>query len=141
MEKELQQDIIAPPYMQLSKRKTESAFGHLKGDDWRVWALGLSQLLLQKRLLGEKRENWMQFVKACQLLVRPSVWHDDLIEADRLLRSLGVGYGDIYGKPMLTPNMSCGKSRGLWLHICLVVIGFRAPLCFLKRRKTKKKGH
>ncbi|KAI8061675.1 hypothetical protein BC940DRAFT_245084, partial [Gongronella butleri] len=98
-------EIVVPPDMRMSRRKIASNFNQLTSDDWRIWTLGVSQLLLHFKITSPTvRENWMHFVRACRLISLPSVRLVDVEEADKLFREFGRGIGRIYGKHTVSIN-------------------------------------
>ena len=83
----------------------QDGFGHFKADEWRVYSLFLSPLLLKNRIPKINYDHWMQFVEAMQVMSLPNVsisaakaCHDKVVTFCKQFERL-------YGKESLYPNM------------------------------------
>ncbi|ORX54633.1 hypothetical protein DM01DRAFT_1286778, partial [Hesseltinella vesiculosa] len=104
MERDLY-SLLVPPTMRLSRRKIASGFAQLTADDWRKWTLGISQCLIHGRGLGASRVvNWMMFVDACRLIVKPTVTINEAEEA-HMASQFGKSSVTEYGSTIATINM------------------------------------
>jgi hypothetical protein len=80
-------------------------FSYLKGDEWRVFAMILSPLLLKGRLDLEYYENWMKYVEAIQIMCMPSINLNELNAAHKLMQEFCVGYTHLYGAEAVVSNI------------------------------------
>ncbi|KAI7847558.1 hypothetical protein BDC45DRAFT_451664 [Circinella umbellata] len=64
-----------------------------------------SPLVLDGHLPRVHLQNWLLFVDACRLMVKPSITMDDVEESNNLLLQFCIGVQRLYGAEEITPNM------------------------------------
>ena len=77
----------------------------MKADEWRVFTIALSPLLLKGRLDAANYENWMLFVKCVNKMCLPSISNDVLDECHNLIQQFGQGFVELYGKEEVMSNL------------------------------------
>ncbi|KAG1245428.1 hypothetical protein G6F68_015062 [Rhizopus microsporus] len=64
--------IITPGYEDILKN-VAARFAFMKGDQWKTWCLIYSPYLLKGVIPRSDYTNWLRFVSACRLVVKPSI--------------------------------------------------------------------
>lgn len=86
------------------KINTGDGFAYFKADEWRIYSLFLSPLLLKGRLSNAQYENWMIFVGAMQVMSMPNVNVADLQKCHEEIVNFCKGFQRLYGKESLYSN-------------------------------------
>lgn len=96
-----------------------SAFHSMKSDEYKTWVLYLSIFCLRDILPKPHFNMWQAFVRACHILLKPYITHEEVYLAHSLLRLFNETYERILGKEYCTPNMH------MQLHIkdCILEFG------------------
>ena len=111
--------LLPPDYVSL-KRKIVSGqgFSYMTADDWKSWCIVYSPVVLDGHLERRYLENWLKFVDACRLMVKPSITIDEIQEAATLIHQFCTGVEDLYGPEEITPNMH------LHMHLDVMIEDF-----------------
>ncbi|OAD81234.1 hypothetical protein PHYBLDRAFT_138788 [Phycomyces blakesleeanus NRRL 1555(-)] len=136
--------ILPSDYTKL-KTKIGKGFSHMKADEWKSWVLVYSPVLLKPVLLSNMFNGWMHYVKACRILVKPSISFIEIDQAHRYLQEFCQSCEDTYKPKVLTCNMHLhlhlhdtirdfGPVYGYWLF------GFERYNGLLKNNKTNRKN-
>jgi hypothetical protein len=80
-------------------------FSHFKGDEWRIFSLYLSPMLLKSRLPGAIYKNWMQLVEAVTVMSQPYFEMSNATAAHNMLISFCKEFERLHGKTSLYPNI------------------------------------
>ncbi|KAG2190839.1 hypothetical protein INT47_005589 [Mucor saturninus] len=124
--------------------KIGKGFSFMKADEWKSWVLAYSPVLLKDVLNNDKFRNWMDFVDACRLLVKPSLSFEELDDAHDYLEKFCQKCERLYPPSVLTCNMHLhlhlretirdfGPVYGYWLF------GFERYNGLLKNVSTNRK--
>ncbi|OAD65780.1 hypothetical protein PHYBLDRAFT_153035 [Phycomyces blakesleeanus NRRL 1555(-)] len=116
----------------------------MKADEWKSWVLVYSPVLLKPVLPSNMFNGWMHYVKACRILVKPSISFIEIDQAHRYLQEFCQSCEDTYEPKVLTCNMHLhlhlhdtirdfGPVYGYWLF------GFERYNSLLKNNKTNRK--
>ena len=97
--------VVLPPGMPTLQRKIKRKFGFMTADDWRVWTLAYSPVVLASVLSAERYRHWILFVDACRLLVRTRITYDDIADAHTKLVEFVDETARLYTDAAVTPNM------------------------------------
>ncbi|KAG1140114.1 hypothetical protein G6F37_010010 [Rhizopus arrhizus] len=96
--------IITPGYEDILKN-VAARFAFMKGDQWKTWCLIYSPYLLKGVIPRSDYTNWLRFVSACRLVVKPSITLSEAKQAHDLFIEFGKGCASLYGPETVTPNM------------------------------------
>ncbi|KAG1453558.1 hypothetical protein G6F56_007541 [Rhizopus delemar] len=80
-------------------------FGYFKADEWRIFALHLSPLVLKGRLPAVDYNNWMIFVKAVQIMSMNHVSREDAYASHLSFINFCKGFETLYKKECLYSNL------------------------------------
>ena len=83
------------------KITTGEGFSYLKADEWRVYSLYLSPLLLKGRIPGANYDNWMLFVSAMRIMSMPNIAISDARRCHEKVVLFCKGFEELYGKASL----------------------------------------
>ncbi|OAD67783.1 hypothetical protein PHYBLDRAFT_174102 [Phycomyces blakesleeanus NRRL 1555(-)] len=97
--------ILVPPGYAVLSTKIKSGFPYMKADEWQLWCLIYSLVVLKDALPEDDYKNWTLFVKACRKLTGPSVTYSEIDSAHQLLGEFGKECETLYGESSITPNM------------------------------------
>ena len=97
--------IVLPPDYVTLKQKIANRFPFMTADDWKSWCIVYSPLVLDGHLPRVYLQNWLLFVDACRLMVKPSITVDDIEESNNLMLQFCLGVQRLYGPEEITPNM------------------------------------
>lgn len=89
----------------LEKLDKGAGFSQFTADDWRIWCVALSPVLLFGRLPSSKFRHWMLFVNANRMLAKPTITLDDAEKAHVLLHRFCSEMTMHYGDESVVPNM------------------------------------
>ncbi|OAD81159.1 hypothetical protein PHYBLDRAFT_72980 [Phycomyces blakesleeanus NRRL 1555(-)] len=112
--------MIFPSNYTKLKTKTGKDFSHMKADEWKSWVLVYSPMLLKLVLPSNMFNGWMHYVKACHILVKPSISFIEVDQAHSYLQEFCQSCEDIYEPKVLT----CKMHRHLYLHDTIRDFGF-----------------
>ncbi|KAI9330334.1 hypothetical protein BD770DRAFT_355104, partial [Pilaira anomala] len=87
------------------KITTGEGFSYLKADEWRIYSLYLSPLLLKGRIPGANYDNWMLFVGAIQIMSLPNIAISDAQRCHEKVVLFCKGFEELYGKASLYGNI------------------------------------
>lgn len=105
--------IIVPHGYQSICHKIRGGFSYMKGSEFEIWTLFYSPYVLKFMIVSDRNTsgfkkahytNWMLFVKACQLIVQPSISLTQAAESRELLRSFCTEYAELFGTESIKPN-------------------------------------
>ncbi|OAD75513.1 hypothetical protein PHYBLDRAFT_64429 [Phycomyces blakesleeanus NRRL 1555(-)] len=136
--------MILPSNYTKLKTKIGKGFSHMKAEEWKSWVLVYSSVLLKPVLPSNMFNGWMHYVKACCILVKPSISFIKIDQAHRYLQEFCQSCEDTYEPKVLTCNMylhlhlhdtihDFGPVYGYWLF------GFERYNGLLKNNKTNRK--
>ncbi|OAD65118.1 hypothetical protein PHYBLDRAFT_153779 [Phycomyces blakesleeanus NRRL 1555(-)] len=117
MEKIAETMVLPRDYTKLTS-KIGKGFPYMKADDWKSWVLVYSPVLLHGVLPFEMYNNWMNFVRACRYLIKPSITFDEVNSAHDYLEMFCKKATELYTPTILTCNMH------LHLHLCETIRDF-----------------
>lgn len=100
-----------------------TGFSFMKADEWRVFTIALSPLLLKGRLDTQYYENWMIFVKCMQKMSLPGISFEDVDICHEMIKEFAAGFLALYGKEEMMSN--------LHYHFHLKVISYQIHVQFL----------
>ena len=75
---------LPPDYVTL-KQKVANSFPFMTADDWKSWCVVYSPLVLDGHLPRVYLENWLLFVDACRLMVKPSITMGNIEQSNNLM--------------------------------------------------------
>lgn len=93
-------------------KKIESKFSSLTADQLKNWILYFSIVALKPVLPQEHLDCWRNFVLACQILCKRSIFVSEVKRAHHLLVRFCRKFEELYGAERVTPNMH------LHAHLC-----------------------
>jgi hypothetical protein len=83
--------------------KVANGFSEMKSDEFRVFILALSPLVLLKRLYGVHKEIWLNFYLGNKILAQPVLSDDDIksvkLHFDLVVQLAAGAYGDVHVPP------------------------------------------
>ncbi|OAD67065.1 hypothetical protein PHYBLDRAFT_166755 [Phycomyces blakesleeanus NRRL 1555(-)] len=143
MQKTAETMIVPGGYTSLNS-KIGKQFSYMKADEWKSWVLVYSPVLLKDVLAKDRFENWINFVDACRLLIKPTITFDEVNTAHQFLQTFCTRCDELYNAEILTCNMHLhlhlrdtirdfGPVYGYWLF------GFERFNGLLKNLKTNRK--
>ena len=86
-------------------RKLQTGFAGFTADQLKNWVNLYSIPCLHGVLPREHIQNWRRFVLACRILCQRAISVEQITLADALLLEFCKGVEQLYGGPMVTPNM------------------------------------
>ncbi|OAD70943.1 hypothetical protein PHYBLDRAFT_63988 [Phycomyces blakesleeanus NRRL 1555(-)] len=143
MQKTAETMIVPGEYTSLNS-KIGKQFSYMKADEWKSWVLVYSPVLLKDVLAKDRFENWINFVDACRLLIKPTITFNEVNTAHQFLQTFCTRCDELYNAEILTCNMHLhlhlrdtirdfGPVYGYWLF------GFERFNGLLKNLKTNRK--
>lgn len=105
--------IILPHGYQSIVYKIKGGFSFMKGAEFEIWTLFYSEYVLKYMVVSDRLSggfkqhhylNWTLFVRACRIVVSPSISIRKAEEARELLRSFCRGYSQLFGPESIKPN-------------------------------------
>ncbi|KAG2191745.1 hypothetical protein INT47_003105 [Mucor saturninus] len=137
-------NMVLPPDYTPLKTKIAKGFPFMKADEWKSWCLVYSPVVLKDLLPPKMFENWIFFVNACRLLIKPNITEDEIDNAHEYLQKFCQGCENLYDLDLLSPNMHLhlhlhqtvqdfGPVYGYWLF------GFERYNGILKNIQTNRK--
>ncbi|OAD81252.1 hypothetical protein PHYBLDRAFT_72764 [Phycomyces blakesleeanus NRRL 1555(-)] len=97
--------MIVPRRYTALKSKIDKKIAFMKVDEWKLWVLVYSPVMLKSVLSSLHFNNWIDFVYACRHLVKPSITFDDINTNHRHLENFCEKCNEIYTIMILTCNM------------------------------------
>lgn len=85
--------------------KIGSSFIGFTADQWKMWTLAYSAVVLKGVIPDNHLRVWLLFVRACSLLCSRTLKKSDLETAHSYLKQFCIKFIDIYGYEHFTPNM------------------------------------
>lgn len=105
-----------------------NGFSYMKADEWRVFTVALSPLLLKGRLDTPYYNNWMIFVKCMQVMSLPAISRQDIQRCHDMIKEFSAGFLQLYGKEEIMSNqhyhfhLKVKKKKWIIQYITLVFI-------------------
>lgn len=96
---------ITPSDVGRLPNKIASGFSGFTAEQWRNWTILFSLASLKTILPRVHYDCWHYFVKACHLLCRRVITHQQVDQADKLLQSFLNCFEQIYGKRYCNTNL------------------------------------
>ena len=87
------------------KQKIANHFPFMTADDWKSQCVVYSPLVLDGHRPWVYLENWLLFVDACHLMVKPSITMGNIEQSNNLMLQFCTGVQRLYGPEEITPNM------------------------------------
>ncbi|KAG2191149.1 hypothetical protein INT47_012155 [Mucor saturninus] len=97
--------MVLPVGYSMLKTKIGKGFPRMKADEWKSWVLVYSPVLLKYVLPPANFANWIDFVDACRILVKPTITYDDVESAHLHLQQFCQSCETLYPATILTCNM------------------------------------
>ena len=85
--------------------KISAGFAGFTAEQWMLWTILYSPVVLQDLLPSEHYTLWCFFSRACALLCRTHIHEAEVDKADELLLSFCTGFEQLYGHEACTPNL------------------------------------
>ena len=85
--------------------KISSGFAGFTAEQWMLWTILYSPVVLPDLLPHEHYTLWCIFSRACALLCRPYLHEREVDKADELLLSFCTGFEQLYGAEACTLNL------------------------------------
>ncbi|OAD71778.1 hypothetical protein PHYBLDRAFT_114208, partial [Phycomyces blakesleeanus NRRL 1555(-)] len=96
--------IVPGGYTSLNS-KIGKQFLYMKADESKSWMLVYLSVLLKDALAKNRFENWINFVDACCLLIKPTITFDEVNTAYQFLQTFCTRCDELYNAEILTCNM------------------------------------
>jgi hypothetical protein len=97
--------ITVPAYVGRLPTKIASGFAGFTAEQWMLWTVVYSPLVLKDFLPTEHYEMWCVFSSACSLICRPFIHQTELLKADELILQFCNTFENVFTKKDVTPNM------------------------------------
>ena len=85
--------------------KIGSSFSGFTADQWKMWTLVFSAVVLKGVIPDNHLRIWLLFVRACTILCSRILKRSDLETAHNYLKQFCIKFIDAYGHEHFTPNM------------------------------------
>ena len=85
--------------------KIGSSFSGFTADQWKMWTLAYSAVVLKGIIPDNHLRIWLLFVRACTILCSIMLKRSDLEVAHSYLKQFCIKFIDAYGHKHFTPNM------------------------------------
>ena len=85
--------------------KIGSSFSGFTADQWKMWTLAYSAVVLKGVIPDNHLRIWLLFVRACTILCSRILKQSDLETAHNYLKQFCLKFIDAYGHEHFTPNM------------------------------------
>ena len=104
------------------KITTGEGFSYLKADEWRVYSLYLSPLLLKGRIPGANYDNWMLFVSAMRIMSMPNIAISDARRCHEKVVLFCKGFEELYGKASLYGKKKKKKKKKRYTYFFIYLL-------------------
>ena len=97
--------ILPPRNVGRIPHKIAAGFLGFTAEQWMLWTVLYSPLVLRNKIPQESYDHWMLFSQACSLLCSQNIHVNEVDKADQLLLTFCMRHQELYGAQSCTPNM------------------------------------